>query len=255
MMNSIDETWTLVMDRADEAGQELARSLLVNNGGHRPVTLVGYSFGARIIYRCLQELARYQQKWEDYQIEKHAREAAAGQVKCDSKGKKVANKDVCKVGDLEFDREPASIVEDAILMGMPHYLNLRTWKACREVVAGRLVNVYSRKDRVLAYVFKYRNLMSSYKPVVGNGTVAVPGVENIDVTDMVSSHEDYSTMVGEILQRVRHGQPVRASSHALDEVALLEEVQSLQAEAEARADDGKGAESKIDQVADMEMTS
>jgi hypothetical protein len=250
MMNSIDETWTLVMDRADEAGQELARSLLVNSGGHRPVTLVGYSFGARIIYVCLKELARYQQKWEDYQIDKRAREAA-GQVKRDGKGK--VAKDVCKVGDLEFDREPASIVEDVILMGIPHYLNLRTWKACREVVAGRLVNVYSRKDGVLAYIFKYRNLMSSYKPVVGNGTVAVPGVENIDVTDMVSSHEDYSTMVGQILQRVRHGQPVRASSHALDEVALLEEAQSL-AEAEARAGDGKGAEPKLDQVAVTDMS-
>ena len=228
MMNTIDETWTLVMDRADEAGQELARSLLVNKAGHRPVTLVGYSFGARIIYVCLKELAQYQQKWEDYQIEKLAKQAdgrGPPDGKRDNKGR--GTKDVCKVGSLEFNREPASIVEDVILLGMPEYLNLRVWKACRQVVAGRLVNVYSRKDKVLAYVFKYRNLMGSYKPVVGNGTVAVPGVENIDVTDMVSSHEDYSTMVGQILQRVRHGQPVRVSSHALDEVALLEVAQNL----------------------------
>lgn len=254
-MNTIDETWTLVMDRADEAGQELARSLLVNSGGHRPVTLVGYSFGSRIIYICLKELARYQQKWEDYQIEKLAKEAAnAGStaaVKRDNKGN--IAKDVCKVGDLEFDREPASVVEDVILMGMPQYLSLRSWKACREVVAGRLVNVYSRKDKVLSYIFKYRNLMGSYKPVVGNGTVAVPGVENIDVTDMVSSHEDYSTMVGQILQRVRHGQPVRASSYALDEVALLEEAQSL-AEAEEKAGGGKGAEPKQDQIAVTDLS-
>jgi Protein of unknown function (DUF726) len=247
-MNSIDETWTLVMDRADEAGQELARSLLVNTGGHRPVTLVGYSFGARIIYECLKALAYYQQKWEDYQIEKLSREAAnAGSTAVNRNKKGNVAKDVCKVGDLEFDREPASVVEDVILMGMPKYLNLQAWKACREVVAGRLVNVYSRKDKVLAYIFKYRNLMGSYKPVVGNGTVAVPGVENIDVTHMVSSHEDYSTMVGQILERVRHGQPVRASSYALDEVALFEEAEKL-AEGEERVENGKGAESKQDQV-------
>jgi len=133
----------------------------------------------------------------------------------------------CKVGHLEFDREPASIVEDAIMMGMPKYLNLNCWKACREVVAGRLVNVYSRKDMILSYMFKYKNLLGSYKPVVGTCTVAVPGVENIDVTDMISSHEDYIALTGKILQRVRLGQPVRSSSHVLDEIALLEEAKNM----------------------------
>ncbi|CAB9517384.1 Transmembrane and coiled-coil domain-containing protein 4 [Seminavis robusta] len=230
VMSSIDGVWVLVMDRADEAGRELARSLLINKGGHRPITLVGYSFGARIIYVCLMELARYQEAWEDHQKEK-----AQMEFESNIGGKDYNQKMVCKVGDLEFDREPASIIEDAVLMGMPKYLNLSAWKSCRQVVAGRLVNVYSRKDKVLSYIFKYRNLLGSYQPVVGNGTVAVPGVENIDCTDIVGSHQDYSAMVGRILQRVRHGQPIRSSSHALDEVALLEEAQSLVKEAEDMA--------------------
>ena len=67
IMNSVDETWTLMFNRSDEAGKELARSLLVNKGGHRPVSLVGYSFGARIIYSCLKELSKLQHHWEEFQ--------------------------------------------------------------------------------------------------------------------------------------------------------------------------------------------
>jgi len=65
-MNSIDETWSVVVSRAEAAGKELAKSLLVNNAGHRPVTLLGYSFGARVVFSCLKQLAVYQQQWEAY---------------------------------------------------------------------------------------------------------------------------------------------------------------------------------------------
>ena len=97
-MKSIDGTWTLVMDRADQAGKELARSLLVNKGGQRPISLVGYSFGARIILKCLKELAQYQQKWEDFQIEKKTK--AAQDDNNNGKGKKDGKKslwsDLCE---------------------------------------------------------------------------------------------------------------------------------------------------------------
>jgi len=45
--NMIDGTWTLAIERADLAGIELARSLLESQAGHRPVTLIGFSMGAR----------------------------------------------------------------------------------------------------------------------------------------------------------------------------------------------------------------
>lgn len=223
MLGGIDESWALIIDRADEAGKELAISLLVNKGGNRPVTLVGFSWGARVVQSCLKELAEYQQKWEEYKLQ---------QQEMKSKGKWNNNwNDVCKVGDIEFEREPASIVEDAVMIGMPKYLQLSVWKACREMVAGRLVNVYSREDKILLYMFRYKSILGSYKPVVGTCTVAVPGVENIDVTDLVTSHQEYSHLTGVILERVRHGQPVRVSSHAVDEVALLKEAEKLAKEA------------------------
>ncbi|KAB5530487.1 hypothetical protein GE09DRAFT_1148160, partial [Coniochaeta sp. 2T2.1] len=54
----IDNPWAVSLDRATMAGLILADSLIDRNLGTRPVTLVGYSLGSRIIFSCLQELAR-----------------------------------------------------------------------------------------------------------------------------------------------------------------------------------------------------
>lgn len=54
----IDNPWTVSLDRAVMAGLILADSLIDRNLGTRPVTLVGYSLGSRVIFSCLQELAK-----------------------------------------------------------------------------------------------------------------------------------------------------------------------------------------------------
>ncbi|KAF9876453.1 duf726 domain protein [Colletotrichum karsti] len=54
----IDNPWSVSQDRAWAAGLILADSLIDRNLGTRPVTLVGYSLGARVIFSCLLELAR-----------------------------------------------------------------------------------------------------------------------------------------------------------------------------------------------------
>ena len=53
----IDNPWTVSLDRATSAGLILADSLIDRNLGVRPVTLVGFSLGARVIFSCLKELA------------------------------------------------------------------------------------------------------------------------------------------------------------------------------------------------------
>uniref|UniRef100_A0A5B7BNS4 Putative transmembrane and coiled-coil domain-containing protein 4 isoform X2 n=1 Tax=Davidia involucrata TaxID=16924 RepID=A0A5B7BNS4_DAVIN len=53
----IDSTWTIAVDRSDKAGKLLAEVLLKGLQGRRPVTLVGFSLGARVIFKCLQFLA------------------------------------------------------------------------------------------------------------------------------------------------------------------------------------------------------
>ncbi|KAM7190353.1 Protein of unknown function (DUF726) domain containing protein [Naviculisporaceae sp. PSN 640] len=54
----IDNPWTVSLDRATMAGKILADSLIDRNLGTRPVTLVGYSLGSRVIFSCLLELAK-----------------------------------------------------------------------------------------------------------------------------------------------------------------------------------------------------
>ena len=53
----IDNPWTVSQARADLAGLILADSLIDRNLGVRPVTLVGFSLGSRVIFSCLRELA------------------------------------------------------------------------------------------------------------------------------------------------------------------------------------------------------
>ncbi|MCJ1355987.1 MAG: hypothetical protein MMC33_005981 [Icmadophila ericetorum] len=54
----IDNPWTVSLDRADAAGLILADSLMDRNLGVRPITLVGFSLGSRVIFSCLRELAK-----------------------------------------------------------------------------------------------------------------------------------------------------------------------------------------------------
>lgn len=53
----IDNPWTVSMARANAAGLILADSLIDRNLGVRPITFVGFSLGARVIFACLRELS------------------------------------------------------------------------------------------------------------------------------------------------------------------------------------------------------
>lgn len=53
----IDSKWAVAVDRSEKAGKVLAEVLLKGLQGNRPVTLVGFSLGARVIFKCLQCLA------------------------------------------------------------------------------------------------------------------------------------------------------------------------------------------------------
>ena len=54
----LDNPWTVSLARADAAGLILADSIIDRNLGVRPITLVGFSIGARVIFSCLKELSR-----------------------------------------------------------------------------------------------------------------------------------------------------------------------------------------------------
>jgi hypothetical protein len=208
-VDMIDGTWTLAIERADLAGIELANSLLESEAGHRPVVLVGFSMGARTIYSCLKELARQQEVWEDYQ-EHIANENALkkrGIRRGIGKNKKDKNRP-----KINFTREPASIVEDAIMMGLPNHLSLHSWESCRRIVAGRLVNCYSRNDMILSLMFQIKRLTGALRPVCGTSAVPVRGVENYNVTSLIKAHSDYCTATSHVLRMIYHGCPHRPSA-------------------------------------------
>ncbi|MCJ1250661.1 hypothetical protein MMC30_007889 [Trapelia coarctata] len=54
----VDNPFSVTKSRAEKAGEVLADALVNKAQGERPVTLVGYSLGARVIYTCLMSLAK-----------------------------------------------------------------------------------------------------------------------------------------------------------------------------------------------------
>ena len=58
----IDHAWAVALNRAQKAGILLAHILMSGGHGERPVTLIGYSMGARLIFHCLLELCRHSAK-------------------------------------------------------------------------------------------------------------------------------------------------------------------------------------------------
>jgi len=53
----IDNPWSIARDRAEKGGRELALLLKERVHGHRPVTLIGFSLGSRLIFHALEALA------------------------------------------------------------------------------------------------------------------------------------------------------------------------------------------------------
>ncbi|KAI1413230.1 DUF726-domain-containing protein [Hypoxylon sp. FL1857] len=54
--SNIDNPFSLARNRSEKVGKILADALINKVQGERPVTLVGYSLGARVIYTCLRVL-------------------------------------------------------------------------------------------------------------------------------------------------------------------------------------------------------
>lgn len=154
----LDNPFSVALARADKAGQVLAHALIDGVQGKRPVTLVGYSVGARVIYACLVELA-----------EQHA----------------------------------FGLIESVVLMGAPAPSDSRQWRQIRSVVTARVVNVYSTEDYVLGYLYRSTKLEMG---VAGLGEVqGIYGIENVDMSKLVSGHDRYRYIVGAILVKIGFG--------------------------------------------------
>jgi hypothetical protein len=154
----LDNPFSVAIARADKAGKVMARALIDKVQGERPVTLMGYSIGARVIYSCLVELA-----------EQHA----------------------------------FGLVESVILMGAPVPSDSWSWRQIRCVVSARVVNVYSTEDYILGFLYRSTKLQMG---VAGLQEVKdVSGIENMDMSKLVSGHDKYRYLVGTILTKAGFG--------------------------------------------------
>lgn len=205
---SLDNNWTLITLRSDIAGVELAKSLLLSDE-HRPVQLVGFSFGARIIYACLQELARHQAIWEEQQGQPDNRKMPTLKM-----GKRNSPND--EDDSITYTREPASIVQGVILMGAPLYVSRSKLRLARHMVAGRFINCFSRKDWILSLMFQYKNTNGILRGTCGTGPIkGVGNIENFDVASLVGSwHAHYCDMVPDILDLVGFDQPMPTEDYS-----------------------------------------
>ncbi|KAI6179275.1 hypothetical protein M3Y98_00592800 [Aphelenchoides besseyi] len=54
----INNPWNVCVSRATEVGEQLAEVLLTRAHGRRPITLIGFSLGARVLYHCLLTMSK-----------------------------------------------------------------------------------------------------------------------------------------------------------------------------------------------------
>lgn len=151
----LDNPFSVAKNRAEKAGEVLADALINKVQGERPVTLVGYSLGARLIFSCLQKLA---------------------------------------------ERRAFGLVENVVLAGAPCPSDADDWRRARSVVSGRVVNVFSKQDYILGFLYRTSSIqvgVAGLQPVVG-----VHGVQNVDVSELVDGHLQYRYLTGSILRKI-----------------------------------------------------
>ncbi|KAK2825716.1 hypothetical protein FQN49_007434 [Arthroderma sp. PD_2] len=152
----IDNPWNVSLARANAAGLILADSLIKRNLGNRPVTLLGFSLGSRLIFSCLKELA---------------------------------------------NKGAFGLVQNVYLFGSPVVVSKDEYTKARGIVSGRFVNGYSSNDWILGYLFRATSggimRVAGLAPVEG-----VPGIENVNVTHLVSGHMAYRTTMPRLLREV-----------------------------------------------------
>lgn len=150
----VDNPFNLAKNRSEKAGRILADALINKVQGERPVTLVGYSLGSRVIYFCLRTLA---------------------------------------------ERRAFGLVDTVVFIGAPVPSNRGHWQMMRSVVAGKLFNVYSANDYILAFLYRATSIQLG---IAGLQAVAdIEGVENLDLSEEVKGHLRYPGLIAQILTR------------------------------------------------------
>jgi len=160
--------------RAKQVGVTLAKSLIASGSldaglecqerlrfqRPRPVSLIGFSLGAIVVYWCLVELKRISESLEP---EAHI---------------------------------AADMVCDVVILGAP--VSCRDedeWQALRRLVSGRFINGYMRQDREM--MIREKRAWTDYAAC--RAIPHVPGIENVMLDEFVTMHAQYPEQLPAIL--------------------------------------------------------
>ena len=176
----VDNPWGMGLDRARKAGLLLADALCNDVQCGRPVTLVGFSLGARVIWYCLVELA--------------------------NRGKYGLVEDVYLFGAPLLmprvitavptgDTSGRSSTPEVVGMSPKAMKSLDEWRQAVSVVSGKLYNCFSRSDWVLGFLF--RASVAGLYDVAGLGPVILdeeqtPDIIKIPLDEMAPSDANAS---------------------------------------------------------------
>ena len=150
----IQNPWTVAINKANKSGKILANLLKQGYFGRRPITLISFSVGCNVIYHCLKELIR---------------------IKNDEN-------EVCEI-------EIESIIDNVIMLGAPCSADVKEWSNFRKIVGDRIINCYATNDWILRFIFRatsWENLS-----VAGLQGIKVDGVENINLSNVITGHHEY----------------------------------------------------------------
>lgn len=103
--------------------------------------------------------------------------------------------------DLSRDLDTGlGIVDNVLLCGLPTTISdsVDDWVRARLIVSGRLVHGYSDNDWMLKFLF--RGTTHATSNIAGLSPISVvSGIENVNLSDLITGHLDYSGKMPHIL--------------------------------------------------------
>lgn len=123
--------------------------------------------------------------------------------------------------ELASRPDSEGIIQDVCLLGTPVIFDKKTWQLFPKVVAGKIYNGYCRGDWLLQFV--HRSFSVEVTDIVGLEAVPLKHsrMVNVDLTDMVKDHLDYSDKMDTILKHIGFKQRDRKDHPYLTKLAKM----------------------------------
>ncbi|TQS32602.1 hypothetical protein Golomagni_07078, partial [Golovinomyces magnicellulatus] len=96
------------------------------------------------------------------------------------------------------ERQAFGLIDTVVIIGAPAPSDPAHWRTLRTVVSGKIFNAYSENDMVLGFVYRMHSLAMGVA-----GLQAIDGVaevHNYNLSDKISGHLRYPTLIGGILR-------------------------------------------------------